>query len=429
MSFGISAQSVGAVPVSRAQPRVSLQVMAGIVVSLLFFVAENYMPADVVNGSSEDLQVSKLQGSLVRQLAYPMIAGIGVWMMRTRIRTLDRHSPVLIALGMLVAWCGLSMVWSQQPDVSLKRLIAYTLAMTGALGMVLAWTHTAVLRFIALSAAAQLTIGILAEMAFGFFTPWHADYRFAGTLHWNEQGFCCLVLVISALAASDADPRRRTLFRLLMLYGFVFLLLTKSRSSLLGVVVGLLLYVFITRPLYTRITLLLVTSTTALLVYMSGLWDTALTLLSRNGEGAESLTGRIPLWQEILTYVHQRPWTGYGYEDFWTPANVDYFSSEFHWSISAAHNGYLEALLTIGGVGLALQIAVLTTMIGRGVRQFATLRSPVFALAAALAVVFLIVGTLEAMVVVKLSPSSFYLALLLWTLAATPRMDRPVHLA
>lgn len=392
--------------------------VAGAFISLALFLAENYMPADVIDGSV-DQQVEKLQGSIVRELAYPMVAAFGIfWLIRARGYRMEWRSLLAIAWGALLSWCTLSIFWAQEPPVALKRLIVYVMMITGAAGAVALWPRLGVLQFISFSAAAHLTIGVLAEIAIGRFRPWVSDYRFAGTLHWNEQGFCCLVLVLSSLAAGDSDIRHRMMFRFLSGYGLIFMILTKSRSSMMGLAAALFLYIFLTRSATSKALLVIGTVSTTLLLYMTGIIDTIVSALTRNGEGAENLNGRQPLWELAMTYVHKRPIQGYGFRDFWTASNVDYFSQEFHWGISAAHNGYLEALLTVGYVGMTLHVLVLACGILRGSILYKRTEAPIFALGAALCLIYLVVGTLEAVLVIAPSAYAFYTTLLLFTLCS-----------
>lgn len=389
-----------------------------ILISALIFVAENYFPIDVMaNENSTDLQAAILQGSIVRQIGYPIIGLIGiVWLMRARDTRLAWRSPLALTCFSLVLWCALSISWAEEPEIAGKRFFAFLLMITGAAGAAAFWSRAEILKFISLSGAANLTFGVVGEIALGNFTPWVSDYRFAGTLTWNTQGFCCLLVALSSLAASDSDRRYKVIFRLLALYGLIFLILTKSRSAMLGFVVGFLVYYLLTRSVTAKAWVASVLSISALVLYMSGAMGSLIGFLSRNGEGADSLTGRVPMWELALVFVKRRPITGYGYHDFWTIANVDYFSSEFHWTVSAAHNGYLETLLTLGYVGLCLHVLVLVLGIIRGAYLFKVSRRPMFALAAAILAVFLVVGILEADVLWSPSPYNFGVTLLLWSL-------------
>lgn len=83
-------------------------------------------------------------------------------------------------------------------------------------------------------------------------------------------------------------------------------------------------------------------------------------LLGRQ-EQVGSLSGRIPLWSELLAYAQQRPLLGYGYESFWNAERIADVSSTQQWAIHVAHSAYIEAILGIelvGALTLVLAVAV-----------------------------------------------------------------------
>ena len=69
-----------------------------------------------------------------------------------------------------------------------------------------------------------------------------------------------------------------------------------------------------------------------------------------------SLTGRVPLWQESWALWGQRPLFGYGYAAFWNAGSPDvqYVWKIIGWNAPNAHNGYMDVLLQVGLLGLAL---------------------------------------------------------------------------
>jgi O-antigen ligase len=81
-----------------------------------------------------------------------------------------------------------------------------------------------------------------------------------------------------------------------------------------------------------------------------------------------NLTGRIPLWMNLLNYVvSEKPWFGYGLETLW------YFTEFQNWAsivsnwgaveyVVNGHNGYLDILLYLGIFGLT----ALCLFLGRG---------------------------------------------------------------
>lgn len=395
--------------------------------TICLFLAEHYSPADVADGSSVDFVISSHEGNLGRRIAYLIVGSIGLALfVRARTRKFSWSNPLVISTILLFAWAALSVTWSSAPDVAVRRLAVLFLIYLGALGIVRSWSHASILAFVVVCAATHLTIGVFDEISMGLFTPLDPSYRFAGTLHWNEQGLACLFLVITAFVAGDVLTKHRQVFRLLSLYGLTFLALTKSRSSMMGLIAGFSLYLALTRSKEFKIRALLLACVVTITMVAFGLLGPIFNLLSRDGEGVDNLTGRQPVWIECLEFVKDRPLAGYGYEDFWTDKRVAYFSEEFHWTISAAHSAYIETLLTLGIVGLVLHTSVLVLGCVRGVNLWRSTSSPIFALAASFCLIFLVVGTLEAVLVVKASPVSFYFAILLSLICVSKRV-RPVE--
>jgi O-antigen ligase len=141
----------------------------------------------------------------------------------------------------------------------------------------------------------------------------------------------------------------------------VLLVLTKSRTSCLGLAAAIGL-----------IEVPRISAKTTLVAGVAGAWCLAAALLAllilqfefadqlvgvamlgRN-EHVGNLNGRTELWELLLGYAAKHPLTGYGYRSFWTPAMINNVSDELYWGISSSHSVYLEALLGIGLIGLAL---------------------------------------------------------------------------
>jgi len=67
----------------------------------------------------------------------------------------------------------------------------------------------------------------------------------------------------------------------------------------------------------------------------------------------ETLTGRTETWEELVPVVMSDPFLGVGFGSFWTTARRDFYQ------MSHGHNGYLDVLLELGLLGLALYAALL----------------------------------------------------------------------
>jgi exopolysaccharide production protein ExoQ len=62
----------------------------------------------------------------------------------------------------------------------------------------------------------------------------------------------------------------------------------------------------------------------------------------------ETLTGRTEVWAALVPVVKRQPLFGAGFASFWTTQRREFYD------IPHAHNGYLDTLLELGSVGLAL---------------------------------------------------------------------------
>ncbi len=74
------------------------------------------------------------------------------------------------------------------------------------------------------------------------------------------------------------------------------------------------------------------------------------------GRGSE-LSGRTLLWARLLA-LHTNPILGTGFESFWLGERPQRLEGLFYFIPNEAHNGYLEIYLTLGLIGLVMLIAL-----------------------------------------------------------------------
>ncbi len=77
-----------------------------------------------------------------------------------------------------------------------------------------------------------------------------------------------------------------------------------------------------------------------------------------------TFTGRTFLWSECISFVAERPFTGFGYGAFWSPTHIEDVSHEFGWAINQSHSAYIDQSLSGGVPGALLYVAALTTCLG-----------------------------------------------------------------
>jgi O-antigen ligase len=209
-----------------------------------------------------------------------------------------------------------------------------------------------------------LVLGLIAEIAFGTFEPLSSEYRFGGTLHPNHQGINCAMLVISCLSLFIISSKKRCIYITIAIMALILLVLTKSRTSFASTNLALLFYcIFVwngKRKIYgiiilgffSSLILLILGNDNYAVIYNS-------VFLGRDTSSASTLTGRIPLWQECIDYILQRPLQGYGYSSFWTPKHISEVSGAEGWVISFGHSAYLDITLELGLVGVAAFVFIL----------------------------------------------------------------------
>jgi len=84
-----------------------------------------------------------------------------------------------------------------------------------------------------------------------------------------------------------------------------------------------------------------------------------------------SLTGRIPLWRELIKIGGRTPIHGYGFASFWlNPTRLSELWHRVNWTPTTAHNGYIEVFLDLGIVGLLILALLLVQTYKNIIRSF-----------------------------------------------------------
>lgn len=274
-------------------------------------------------------------------------------------------------LTAFAAWMAVSVLWADDPAMSIKRLAATAMLCLTAAAIVRTFSLREIVMWVFFTTAAFLVVAIALEVLAGAFQPWVSGYRFAGTQHPNDEGIECGLLVLSGLAASRLDKQRLWLYRSFAGAGVVFLLLTQSRTSLIAT--SLAVTVFLVMSGWTaskKIILISSILATAIVVAMltSGLSPVITNALSKQRDGDASVgsfAGRTQIWQDVTEYILLRPLTGHGYGSFWTPEHINAISDEEQWGVPDSHSAYVDYLLTIGAIGLMLYLTCLLQGIWR----------------------------------------------------------------
>ncbi|MCD4726971.1 MAG: O-antigen ligase family protein [Pirellulales bacterium] len=367
---------------------------------------ESFAPWSDSDGSMES------GGNMTKGLALSLIGFFGLYLLLRRDgRPLRWTGWLPAAMVFYVAWSAASILWSSDPGLSCRKLAVLMFCVFGALGFARQFRLRDIVLIAVVVPAAFLAVGIAAELALGTFRPWSEGYRFSGTIHPNTQGAHLTVLCLASFCLARFSRRagiladgvpllRRSsaernplsqhclfqavahrgeqpLFWTLFAIGLVFLLLTKSRTSCAALTVSLAALCLISASGRTRLLTIsaagFLVCSAALFVSLFGLETdetlTEIVMLGRQEESAK-LTGRIPIWKELLGYVGARPLHGYGYEAFWTEKHIEEVSDDMQWPLREAHNAYLDSTLSVGLIGTATLMLIVSLGLYRAASVF-----------------------------------------------------------
>ncbi len=331
----------------------------------------------------DDAEALVAAGNSARKVAYTLIGLCGAVLLVRPSRQPRRYASwPLFLLGGYLLTCAASVIWSEDPQLTLKRVGILLFCAVGVMGAVRHLSARNLLDVAVVIAALLIAIGLFAELRLGTFRPLAPGYRFAGTVHPNTQGAYCAMLVLGSFFAIRQQRRGKLLFVVLFVLAGGALLLTKSRTNLAGCLLALSAAWLLgrSRATKTAVAISFPLAVTSLLVaaLLCGIELTAgLDAMARWGRpdlesGFEALNGRLPLWNYLLGFVGEKPLLGYGYHGFWSPQRIFEVSIEQEWTIATAHSVFIDVLLGVGLVGGAFLGLGLALAMGRVARRCLT---------------------------------------------------------
>lgn len=341
-------------------------------VLLVFFLCEHQLTVsrdEAFTSTADEMEMQAEGGNRVRRIVFGSLGMLGLVLSVSRplpAMRIDSMLPICVIGFFLIAFASLA--WSDSPSMTFRRIAVLACFSLGALGISKAFSLTDLMYLVVFVCSITLAIGVCCEVVLGTFRPWAPDYRFSGTVHPNTQGLYLTSLCLASYCLMRQGAAKRWMLPV-FLAGLLFLLLTKSRTSCAGLVLSLSVIWVLSAP-----------KGLLPLLMVSGIWMMAalglvvsfLTIdLSENvsnavllgrEEQAESLTGRLPIWEALAPYIQDRSLFGYGYDSFWVPSHVSAVSSELHWGIREAHSAYIDMVLSVGlvGAGCWLMVVLLT---------------------------------------------------------------------
>ena len=273
-----------------------------------------------------------------------------------RSKRISLGSMLLLAI---VIFLFLSVLWSTDPQTSLRHSFTYFFFVLGVIGIANILSGDEYLKLlrtvIFLSAIASLVLLVLSPG-----TVLMPDGAVQGVFaHKSVLGQVMAAGVLASLHGMrvEGDHRRSCAAMIIVFVGLAFA--ARSSTSLMVIFVFCVVEIFLTltrRNFIATIMMIILFIPTFVVFVLSP--DLILGFLGKDA----TLTGRTDLWEFVKICISQRPLLGWGFSAFWlstNPAAVE-ISRNLGWTVPQAHNGILELLLEVGGVGASLFAIVFT---------------------------------------------------------------------
>lgn len=309
------------------------------------------------------------QGGIKRRVAVLSLGAFSFLLMfRQRRFPLWRGNPLTWTILAYIGFAALSVLWADDSSLVIRRVFSFLIISFSALAVSLTVPLRKLPVVLLLSTLAFLGFSVLSELQFGtFLHSMTGTYRFSGTCHPESQGLNCAMLILSSFVVAKTSHGLGLLAcRFTILFGLIFLLLTRSRGPVVATIIALIIFRLYTSERKRNISLIyILIFILALLFLFFGQFSLDYFgtgfLMGRSEEEAFDLNGRIPLWFESVEYISKRPVFGYGFQGFWTPNRIDDISNSQGWFLNSSHSIYIETTLNLGLLGLALFMSMVAT--------------------------------------------------------------------
>ncbi len=303
-------------------------------------------------------------------VAQAIILTILVWMWWLRRRYLLPVMRDIFPYLLILMLCAVSAIWSDYQFPTIRRSVtlsscvffgAYCYLQFGLKGTV------------ELMARATLVVAVLSIIAFylvpsmGHESAEGYENAMRGVFSQkNSMGEAMLLASSWYIYQLCDNPKSvaRPILSLLLLY-FCLIKANSATSLMISIIVLALGAIFWSEANWRRRMLVIyLLAVGFILACAFAFLDTAQLLAALNRD--PSFTGRIPLWGFSLQAAMDRPWVGYGYSGFWNEDSpiVQTIWAAIDWKAPSAHNGYIDILLQIGFLGMALYVWVWGSIIG-----------------------------------------------------------------
>lgn len=300
---------------------------------------------------------------------------LAFWTIRDR-NVLGRM-PVPLGLLLFIAVAATSILWSHSPGDSFIGVVQISLYSYAAYYLAATWPVPAIQVGFLFALRILVVLSVLAELLARAGVTFHerqSDLSYGVMSNPNVLAYVC-VLALIATWSSRSGRWSKVAWSVPSLALILFADSSGAWSYLaFAVLLGSALIVFRSFGARSRPVLVAIAGISGLAILNS---PVVRGLLARVTGAAENVTlsGRTEIWSASLAGVRERPWFGFGFEGLREPGAAIPARMQAVWSgLSGdrfnAHNGYLDILLQVGGVGLLVLLGVFVVCLARLYRSY-----------------------------------------------------------
>lgn len=304
--------------------------------------------------------------NFLNQLIALALFGSALLFLFARGRGISVLGPIWL-LGLILAWCVLTSLVADHPDLAIKRTILIVIiAVNAAVSLLLPRSEEEYARLLGWGVLVVLALcyygvyflpTLSIHQASELREPMNAGLWRGIFPHKNSAAAAMVLCVFIGLFI--ASVRSRIVgFAIVALAAF-FLSNTGGKTSILVLPAILVLAWVIEHFPWSRVPIVVGGLIAFNVVAVGSALSEPLHNLVESLGVDPTFTDRTDIWRFAFTAIAERPLTGYGLQSFWQTDGLVYGGNTIEtWAAGAynGHNGYIDALITMGIPGLILTV-------------------------------------------------------------------------
>jgi exopolysaccharide production protein ExoQ len=280
------------------------------------------------------------------------------------------HAFSLAPLAPYIAVATVSLMWSQDFNLSLRRLVSFLFTCLFGMYFAVRFTTRSQVRMMFTATFILAVASVLLVMVAPQYALDHTQHVGAWQGVFAGKNACAMVMVVGLMSAlvyrpSSIGSRVGKLAAIVLF--LVVIGMAQSSGAVLQIAVIAVLF-----PLLSYLSrydsrtraylcVLIVMGISVGAFFLVQFLPDILRSLNRD----PTLTGRTQIWSDVMNSISKRPMLGYGYGAFWTglSGEATHIVLALKWNIPNAHDGYLDIWLSTGALGLtAFAVALIQAL-------------------------------------------------------------------